>query len=379
MLGALLAAAVLTRVVGVMLVAAYAVSAAIAFIAGRDRRALPWLALLPVVLLVAAWIVLRPGGHVYGFTLGKVLSAWVDHPANALHTAGVAFSSGWLASFMAEAAVSGIPRFLLFLFGALALAGTLRAVARNRFDGWYVLLSAVLVFFWPFGETQTRRLLYPLVPLAMLHAAEASHATTVAMRIPRPGLVAALAIVLPLLLCIPAIVVIAQKSFDRTPVVPGSTYSPADITEYYTTINRVRARELAARHAAVLGGLERISEDTPAGTRVMWVRPEYVALLGRRAGSASYFDWDAERLAREVRDTNVDFIVIAGVYKPDLDQKAGNPALALQQVEPYAARRLVLSNPLSGYDEFILMAVDRAALDAYLSKGAAPVTPRKGP
>jgi hypothetical protein len=339
----------------------------VAFVAGRARRPTALLPFLPVALLAGAWIAVRPGGHVYGLTLAKVLSAWVANPTESLHIAGVAFSTGWLASFMAEATGGGLPQALLYALGAIAFAGTLRAIARNRLDGWYVLLSAMVVFFWPFGETQTRRLLYPLVPLLLLHAAEVLIAAARLLRVPRPGLAAATALALPLLPCLPAIVVIAEKAQDRAPLVPGSEYAAAHITEYYTTVNRGRARELAARHAAVLGGLERLSLDTPPGARVMWVRPEYVALLGNRPAAVTYFDWDADRLAREVRDAKVDFIVIASVYKPDLEQHVGNPALLLRQVEPYAKRWTVLPNPLTGYDEFILMRVDSPALDAYLA------------
>jgi hypothetical protein len=368
--GVLLAAAILTRVVGIMLAAAYAAHLAVAFLAHRDRRAAAWLPLAPAAVLVGSWMALRPGGHVYGFTLGKVLAAWIDNPVRALETAGVAFSNGWLASFMADATVTGAPRFLIYMLGAIALAGTCRAIARNRLDGWYVVLSAIIVFFWPFGETQTRRLLYPLVPLALMHAVEVLVAVAVFLRLPHPRLAAAAALAVPLLPCIPAIILIGEKSLDRMPLLPGSAYSAADITEYYTTINVARARQLAARHAVVLGGLERLARDTPPDARVMWVRPEYVGVLGKRASAANYFDWDARRLAREVRDAKVDFIVIASVYKSDLEQHAGDAAVALRQIEPYVSHRMVLSNPVTGQDEFILMAVDRVALDAYLAASA---------
>jgi hypothetical protein len=323
-----------------------------------------------VVALVGLWTLVRPGGHFYGNLLGRVLAVWFEHPASALQIAGTSFANGWLASFLADATVPGAPRVLVYLLGAAALAGAFRALAKNRFDGWYVALSLLLVFFWPFGETQTRRLLYPLVPLALLHAAEVLIAAAIALRVPRPGIAAGVVLALPLLSCVPAMVLIAEKSLDRTPLVTGSDYSAADITEYYTTINVGRARQIAARHAVVLAGLERLSQDTPPGARVMWVRPEYVALLGHRASAPTYFGWDAQRLAREVREAKADFIVVAAVYKPDFDLVAGDAALALPQMEPYVSQRTVLVNPLTGQVEFILMAVDPPALDAYLARGA---------
>src|SRR5205085_2216671 len=50
--------------------------------------------------------------------------------------------------------------------------GAVRAALRNRIDGWYVLFTALLVLVWPFAAENMRRLLYPVVPLALLHVAE---------------------------------------------------------------------------------------------------------------------------------------------------------------------------------------------------------------
>ena len=67
-LGLLLAAAMLTRTLGAMLVAAYVARALVEWMAGRDRRPAAWLPLLPVAVLVGAWMAVRPGGQGYGFT-----------------------------------------------------------------------------------------------------------------------------------------------------------------------------------------------------------------------------------------------------------------------------------------------------------------------
>jgi hypothetical protein len=370
LLGLFFAAAMLTRVIGVMLAVAYAAHLVVGFFAYRDRRAAAWLPLLPVVVLVGGWLVLRPGGHVYGFTLGKVFAAWVADPVQSLQIAGIVFSNGWLASFMAEAIDWEVPRILVYLLGAIALVGAAKAVLKNRIDGWYMVLSLMVVFFWPVGEDHTRRLLYPLVPLALLHAVEVLAAIASFLRLPFPGWVTAAGLALPLLPSIPAVGLVAEKSLDRAPLIPSSAYAASDITEYYTTINIVRARQLAARHAVVLAGLERLQIDTPPEARVMWVRPEYVALMGRRPSIPNLFGWDAGRLAREVRDAKVDFIVIASVYKSDLEQKTGAAAQTLRHVEPYVSPHTVLLNPLTGEPEFFLMKVDQPALDAYLAASA---------
>jgi hypothetical protein len=99
----------------------------------------------------------------------------------------------------------------------------------------------------------------------------------------------------------------------------------------------------------------------------MWVRPEYVAVVGQRAGVPSYYEWDGPRLAREARDAGVDFIVVTTLYKSDLGRQKGSPAARLADIERFAARRRVLVNPVTREEEYLLLEVDRGALDAYLA------------
>ena len=57
----------------------------------------------------------------------------------------------------------------------------------------------------------------------------------------------------------------------------------SDITDYYTTLNLQRSRAIAGKHVTVLAGLEAIGRGTSTDARILWMRPGYVALLGRRA------------------------------------------------------------------------------------------------
>ena len=58
----------------------------------------------------------------------------------------------------------------------------------------------------------------------------------------------------------------------------------------------------------------------------MWMRPEYVALLGRRAGVPYEYRWDARALAEAVSRTGTHFIVAAALGKTDAAQLSGDPA-----------------------------------------------------
>ncbi|MBC8021715.1 MAG: hypothetical protein H7Y14_01255 [Burkholderiales bacterium] len=368
--GVLLALAYSTRSAGVALVAAFVVHEAIRAASTRRLRPAAWLALVPVAAFAVAWVVARPGGHAYGATIASLATAWRDYPVKALELAAETFPGGWIASFVAEGDVSPAVRITLYALGLVALAGSVRAALRNRLDGWYVLLMAGLVFIWVFGAENMRRLLYPIVPLALLHAAEMVVCGVRRLGLARPRFAIALACAMAPVLWAPAILLVAGKARDHTPLIEGSRYSAAEITDYYRVINLAHARALAAKHAATLGGLEALRTATPPDARVMWMRPEYVALLGGREAVPSYYDWDARTLASRIREARVDYLVVAAMSKLDLAHRTGDPATALGHAAPYSRAVLRIHSPHTGQDEFILLAIERAALDAYLA--AAP-------
>jgi hypothetical protein len=364
---ALLAAADSTRAAGITLVAAYVVHEAI--VAMRTRRFVP-ASVLPLAAVAAcatAWMVSRPGGYAYNETVRQVLGTWMHRPGVALEFTLQAMPAGWVSAFFAEGDVAPALRGVAFAVGAAALAGSVRAALANRLDGWYVLFTAALVFAWVFGIENMRRLLYPIVPLALLHAAELVIALVRRARLRHARYAIAGICAAPLVASLPATLLIAQKSRDRGPFVEGSRYTAADITDYYRLMNLPYARMLAGKHAATLGGLEAIEKATPPGARVMWMRPEYVAMLGRREAVPYYYAWDARAFATHVRDDRADYVVVAGMAKSDLALSSGNPAAALGYAAPYTRPVVRLANPVNGRDEFLLLQVDRAALDAYLA------------
>ena len=143
------------------------------------------------------------------------------------------------------------------------------------------------------------------------------------------------------------------------------------MTQYYTSVSLTRGRIDAAQNAAVLAGLESLDRITPPGSRVMWMRPEYVAILGHRAGVPWYFGWDQAKLAREIRTTGADYVIVARLFKSDLAGKLADAFAAFTLVRPpYLRARLIIPNPINGNQEFILLEVDRAALDQYIAKGS---------
>jgi hypothetical protein len=370
--GLLLALALLTRLAAVALLAAFALQAGLRMAAARRTSWQPLaLAAIPMVALAGLWMALRPAveGDPYQRATESIVSLWLAQPAAMASVAASNLFDGWVASFTADPDVSATMRWFAAAIGIAGIAGSARAALRNRADGWYVLGSLAMLFLWLFNADNLRRLLYPLVPLLLLHAGEA--VVAVSRRLgARPEVATrwapAVAIAVTLLLAQPAVTLIYQKARDDTPVLEGFHTTYADVTEYYTTLNTERARALAAKHAAVLSGLEALQSATTPGKRVMWMRPEYVALLGRREAVPFLYGWDAQRLAQEARAARVDYFIVAGLSKLDLAGAANDSPAAPRPAAAYAHPVLALANPVIGGDEFVLLEIERAALDAYL-------------
>jgi hypothetical protein len=370
-MGALIALTMLTRVVGVTLAAALVLHVAVEGIRERRRPAMDRLALaiVPGVLAVLGWVAIRPeaGGGSYQRVSGAMLQAWLADPAV---MTGAAFSSlltGWTATFTADATVGELTRIVAGAIGVLALAGLVLRLRRNALDAWYVAISLAILFGWVFRE-ETRRLLYPLLPLLLFHA---GHAVAAGVRAlageRRVGIAVAAGAALVVLLSAPALALVARKALDREPVFDGLAPRFSDITEYYTTLEGSRGRALAARHAAVLAGFESLQRVTPPGARIMWMRPEYVALLSRREGVPGLYAWEGRALARQVADNRVDYLVASRLFKIDLAGKNGDPMAILRDARDYARPVATLVNPIAQSDDFVLLEVDRAALERLLA------------
>jgi hypothetical protein len=271
--------------------------------------------------------------------------------------------------FAANSDVAMAMRAAFGFVGLLGIAGAILAARRNRVDGWYALASLAMLFIWVFPEEIMRRLFYPLLPLLLVQAGEALSALLGRLAPLRLGRVLAAAWFATAAMVLPGTVLIAQKALDRKPFADGLAYAPADITDYYTTINFRAARDNAARHAMVLSGLELIAQATPPDARVMWTRPEYVAVMSHRAAAAWYLTWDQAALARGIRATGTGYIVASRLFKNDLAGHTANAfEVLVESTPPYLHPVFAITNPANGKREFYLFEVDRGALERYLAE-----------
>ena len=374
--GILVALACLARMVGLALVAALFAQVVVHIAFGKEgpRARQLALAVLPALLLLAAWRIVRPadGSDQYQYLVASNLQHWIESPRLRMAVSASAIVGSWIDAFTTDPAAPLALRAVFIVTGIAALGGAIAAARANRLDGWYFLGFAAILFGWVFGEQVTRRLIYPIVPLGLLFAACSVRSLAVRLRWPadRRRIALAVGMAIPAACALPAFIQVQEKSFERTPVLPSSPYSWADISDYYET-HGAQARRTAAGQVATIAGLEALARVTPPDARVMWMRPEYVALLGHREGIPWYFRWDAHELARQVRATGTTHLVLSRYVKTDLTPTPGDPAPLRGEIERFAHESLVLPDATDGSDAFVLLQVDPGRLDDYLRTAAA--------
>ena len=370
-LGILIGLALLTRVAGAALVAAYVAHALGATFMRKRALARSWLPLLPVAVLASIWLALWPtfqGGN-YGLGLKSIADLASTDPAGLVAVAYRSLADGWVASFATQPGVHITTRVVILALGALAIAGALVRVRRNAVDGWYVLASLAMIFLWYQPANVTRRLLYPLVPVMLVHAAWVVQ--ILCARLPsvraRRALVA-LAVVLPLLFSLPPLILVHIRSFDRTPLVSGEPETFSQFTEAYTALSEQAARTLVSREITVLQGLRALDRETPPDARIVWVRPDYVALLGERRGVPWLYRDGLAGLARQAQRQDAGYVIVSRISKADIQGGMAKPFDTFNALSAFSTPLALKVNPVTGDADFALMRIEPAALAAYLAQ-----------
>jgi len=345
--GLLLACASLSRAIGILLLGAYLVHLAVA--AWKERRlvARAWIPAIVVVVLVGLWYAFRPKAptDMYGVASTWVMGWWLGNPGEMLHGATNLLFSGWVRSFMADHDVTLGAKIVFGAVGVLGFVEALLRAKRNRLDGWFVLLSLGVIFVWTFTPETTRRLLYPLVPLMILYAMSITQRLLAKLRLDdRRGLLVSAAIVaLPVLLVLPALAIVARKSFDDRIVIAGCPQQYREIAPYYSTLNAEEAEKLVVLEVTMLCGLQMVDKVTPPNAVLMWSRPEYVALLGHRRTVPLYYRWKPEELRAAIVQEKVDYLVLTALFKNDIEGGSARN-LADMNFEAYTVPTYVLSS-----------------------------------
>jgi 4-amino-4-deoxy-L-arabinose transferase-like glycosyltransferase len=332
-LGALLAAALLTRTIGVALLAAVVLAEAMRFRRTRDGARLRTLAWAPAVALAAAaaWYLLRPaGGHdEYLRSSAVMLAGASDH--------GLAWALGWIelnAWSLCNAWLNALliywgdpwkPGYLLALaLGVAGLVGAGWRAWRGHADGLYCALFLGILLFWPYPG-QMYRLAFPVVPLLMVQAFWAAR-EALGLRIDgrRAERGAAYGAILPLALCVPAVLFyIVERA--RMGEAPGALHDRTHIAEFYRIPSGPAAEANARTQIAVLEDMARLRELTPEGARIMWYTPNYISLLARRVGVPLERPENPDAMRVQLRATGADYLYLSNVHPRDSLVRLGDP------------------------------------------------------
>ncbi len=344
-LGALLAAVMLTRTIGLALLAAVAVVEAWRFARQRDRIRLvnaAWALAIPLVA-TGLWYAVRPkGGEDAYLAFGSgVAQGAAEHGIGwALGIAGMnipALMDAWLTTLLIYWGEPWRPGFIIAaLVGVSACAGTLWRAARGDADGLYLLAFAAILIAWPFPG-QMFRLALPVMPLLVVHALwlwQRLAARFVGEEPARTWSAAAAAV--PLLACVPAVLfyIVARAAEPGDPVAVG--YRKGDIAEFYRIPDRASAEANALQQIEVFEDMEQIRRTTPESARVMWYAPGYIALLAGRRGVALERRESVAGMSAQMRAAKPDYIYLAAIHPRDSARRGGDPLDAVAAALPFS-------------------------------------------
>jgi 4-amino-4-deoxy-L-arabinose transferase-like glycosyltransferase len=334
-LAGLLAALLLTRAIGILLVIALVGAELLRAFRLRDAQRLKSLALAPAIALLAisAWYLLRPsaGQHTYVGDVGIMLQAATEDAVlwvmGSLFANATALVAAWLNALLIFWGDPLKPGYLLAVAtGIFGLGATLIRAARGYADGLYCVLVMLLLLFWPYPG-QVYRLAFPIVPLVLVNAFWAVR-ELLALRFDaaRSERGASYVAVLPLAACVPAVLFyIVERARMPDPHAARLGMSQSDMVEFYRIPSGPSAQAYAHREIEVLRDLRRITETTPPGARVMWYTPNYVALLARRDGVPLTRPGNPQELAAQLRATQADYLYLANIHPRDNLYRQGDP------------------------------------------------------
>lgn len=341
----LMIALVLTRAVGLVVVAAHAVWA----LARRNERLpLRLRETLPALGAAAAyglWLFLRPAATPDEYLRIAVESAgpYLDS-ASGLAALGARFATradtmgqAWVAALMLFW-VEGrpVPALLAGAIAVAALAGMALRFRDGKADAWMTAAYLGTFLLWPFPGQMTR-FLFPAVPILLLYA---FHALSEAMRMARrPAFIGVSVLVVTIVsLTAPAL------GFMQGRARAGAEGGYGEMTEWYRTPDLDQARARAEIHLGLLADMDAIRHRTGPQDRIMWVAPAYVALLaGRHGHPAPPAKLSAAEYRREVLAARADYVFLS-VYHPrettsDAAWKTGTAALFGNAEIAYARKR----------------------------------------
>ena len=310
--GLLLAVVVLTRTIGISLLAAYSLLVLQKFYknkAEKIRSLLP--AVIAITVIAAAQVFhhttvpdqyidqmlgLMDGSEKkmeQGFNLLQQLKALVD-----------AWFVSWMYYWNNQLAIA----YLFFCaLGVLALAGLGQRLLKMELDAMYLAIYLLILLLWP-HPGQSARFLYPVLFLLLLNACYAGQSLLSLFRPKSRFYLTSLLTLLALFSTLPA------QSYTYHRYQLGSELGCQFYKEFYTLPDLKEARQQCAMQSVMHADLMALKEITKANDRIMYFIPAYVALLAERVAVPIRFGKDEEGKIVLLKDKQAEYVYLSELH-----------------------------------------------------------------
>ena len=312
LLGLLLGLLVITRTIGISMIAAYGV------LYGYDLVKTRRINLLPLLPLIVAAIIITVTKFLHGASLpeqyiqqfSSILSssevdAYRDYN---LVVQIVALTDAWFSGWLYYWNSNMILSYLMFVaIGLLATAGLFLRCYRLKLDAWYLLFYLLILLAWP-HPGQALRFIYPVQFLLLLFASYTLITITEPLAKIRQAQVQLL-----VLSCVLATIVPAQfYTWNRYQ--EGKQLGYEHYKEFYQLHDRQEAMENAEIQSVIYRDLTALGKNTEPGARIMYFIPAYIALLSdRKADEIRFFKDSRDMVQLEKADT-ADYVYLSSLH-----------------------------------------------------------------
>jgi len=312
LVGILLAAAMLTRTVGFVLLIALLCHGVLAAVAGKCVPATQLkLGATGLLIYVVSMLVFGPEkqshyfGAFTGFLSGEdptdigggwaVLASQVQSILDAWRTFFLIY---WLDDY-------GVTSVLTTVLFGLSLVGLYVRLRKNRLDAWYGLGYLLLLLLWP-HPGQMVRLLFPIVPVLLIYAGVALQLLFINMQSSNIYSMAFFALLYVLVLPAHAFIHGRLEMADAMDMVP--------VYEAFRKPDADMARREIALQNKMIDSFGQIKKHVADGGRVMYFVPAYLAVLGDRTGIGVPYPVNSSVYTRIARDTNSNYLFLTELH-----------------------------------------------------------------
>lgn len=359
--GILIALCVLTRTIGFALIPALVIQYVMMRSEPKNPRARVFLPTLIAAAAYTLWSLGGPDPDVTYIDLAidnyRAVLESDDHKLVTYLARNVAaVASAWIHGLLIFWRDSSEPRFVIAtIVGILAMSGTLMRARQGKLDGLYVLCYVAVIVIWPF-RSEMPRFLYPLLPLLILHAYVAFSALLARPFAARARSLAT--VVLPMLfavVCVPPMGFIAGRAVYAE---EGEPYLYRHITQFYEIPELPIAKSVSERMGLLVEDLRRVERTTPPDARVLWVKPNFMALLGRRESTIPP-SGDDPMFYQELLEADADYVLVSeAVARGNWDGMGAFPRFA-----PFSRVVWQRVDVTTGLRQSVLLEIDRTRLE----------------